>query len=570
MQDESRATTGRKVEKETSEMESTEFTPWPEAVGDQYRERGLWSGMRLFDLLSQQAEARPHELAIVSEFEALSYRGLFKAAADVASVMQQHKLGASDRILVQLTNSSFFVKLLLASLQLGIQPVLALPAHRKQEIRYLAEFSDSKAIVIPAATDRFDYRAMATEIADEIDCIDFVFSDECGAMTVIRGSDQSTKTTSRVVARCGPAGTADDVALYLLSGGTTGLPKLIPRTHNDYALNMRVSSAVSGIDSQTRYLVALPAAHNFPLGCPGLLGTLAAGGQVIMATSPAAEVVFPLIEKHRVTLTAVVPAVALRWLDSTPHTHDLSSLEVLQVGGSRLPAHAARRIKPTLGCQLQQVFGMAEGLLNYTRLDASDEVIHETQGKPASAADEIRVVDTAGHPVADGEVGELLTRGPYTIRGYFKAREHNARSFTDDGYYRSGDLVRRRPDGNLVVEGRIKDVINRGGEKISAEEIENHCLSHPTVKNVAVVALPDKELGERICAVVVVHSTDSSAGRNFRLEDLRAHLTGHGVAVFKLPEKLLLLPELPQTNVGKIDKQRLRELVARQDAGLNS
>jgi len=551
-------------------MESTEFTPWPEALADQYRQQGFWSGITLFDLLSQQAQIRPHELAIACEVEALSYRELFTAAAELATFLQQHRLGYCDRILVQLTNSSFFVKLLLASLQLGIKPVLALPAHRKQEIRYLAEFSDSKAIVVPAATDRFDYQSMATEIADEIDCVKHVFSQKYGAMSTIGSDDRSAKTAIRADDRRRRVATADEVALYLLSGGTTGMPKLIPRTHNDYALNMRVASAVSGIDRQTRYLVALPAAHNFPLACPGILGTLAAGGQVIMAPSPTAEVAFPLIEAHHVTHTAVVPAVAMRWLDSNPQAYDLSSLDVLQVGGSRLPAHAARRIKPTLGCQLQQVFGMAEGLLNYTRLDASEEIVNETQGMPASVADEIRVVDADGHPVADGDVGELLTRGPYTIRGYFKAPDHNARSFTDDGFYRSGDLVRRRPDGNLVVEGRIKDVINRGGEKISAEEIENHCLSHPTVKNVAVVALPDEELGERICAVVVAESIDSSAGSRLRLEDLRAHLAGNGIAAFKLPEKLLLRPELPLTSVGKIDKKRLRELVAGQDAGSNT
>jgi len=544
-------------------MESVDFTPWPEEFASRYRQQGLWTSERLFDVLQRQVLLRSDAIAIVSDGEEISYRHLFEASASLALQMQQHGINEGDRVLIQLGNGSFFVKILIACLQTGVQPVLALPAHRKHEIRYLAEFSRCKAIIIPSATDSFDYRAMAKAVAKEVDSLEFVFVGDINASTVsIANTPRYLPDLKDDVLRL-PKAHSDEVALYLLSGGTTGLPKLIPRTHDDYSLNIRIASALSAVDDTTRYLVALPAAHNFPLACPGLLGTLAAGGVVVMASSPSADVVFPLIGNYQVTTTAVVPAVAIRWLESDVQRWDLSSLSLLQVGGSRLPAHAARRVEPTMGCRLQQVFGMAEGLLNYTRLDATEEVICETQGMPASAADEVRIVDENGDAVADGVVGELLTRGPYTIRGYFKAPEHNARSFTKDGYYRSGDLVRRRADGNLVVEGRIKDVINRGGEKISAEEIENHCLSHPAIKNVAIIALPDPELGERVCAVAVQSEGDTSgSGEGVDLVSLRTHLINSGIATFKLPEKLLIVSDLPVTSVGKIDKNRLRQMAA--------
>ena len=344
--------------------------------------------------------------------------------------------------------------------------------------------------------------------------------------------------------------------MFLLSGGTTGLPKLIARTHNDYAYNARASAQLCQLDQHTVYLVALPASHNFPLACPGILGTLLAGGRVVMLPAPQPAATFAAIEAEGVTITAVVPAVAQRWL---AHAADhgagqLRSLRILQVGGARLADELAWRVRPVLGATLQQVFGMAEGLLNYTRLDDPDELICATQGRPLSPGDEVRIVDADGRDLPDGQPGALLTRGPYTPRGYYRAPEQNSRAFTPDGWYASGDVVRRRPDGNLVVEGRDKDMINRGGEKISAEEVENLLYRMPGIAQVAAVAAPDAELGERVCVFVV-----PAPGQDITLAAIRAGLAASGVARFKWPERLELAAELPVTKVGKLDKKALRD-----------
>jgi salicylate---CoA ligase len=349
-----------------------------------------------------------------------------------------------------------------------------------------------------------------------------------------------------------------DVAVFLLSGGTTGLPKLIARTHNDYAYNARASAQLCRLDEDTVYLVALPASHNFPLACPGILGTLLSGGRVVMA-GPDPRSAFDAIGREGVTITAVVPAVAQRWL---AHAADhgstaLRTLDVLQVGGARLADELARRVEPVLGATLQQVFGMAEGLLNYTRLDDPDEVICGTQGRPLSPGDQVRIVDADGNDRPDGQPGALLTHGPYTPRGYYRAPEQNARAFTPDGWYASGDVVRRRPDGNLVVEGRDKDMINRGGEKVSAEEVENLLYKMPGIAQVAAVAAADPELGERICVFVV-----PQPGQDVTLDAIRDGLAAAGVAKFKWPERLELAAELPVTKVGKLDKKALRDLLA--------
>jgi 2,3-dihydroxybenzoate-AMP ligase len=347
--------------------------------------------------------------------------------------------------------------------------------------------------------------------------------------------------------------------VFLLSGGTTGLPKLIARTHDDYACNARASAELCNLDAGTVYLVSLPAGHNFPLACPGILGTLLAGGRVVMLGSPEPSRAFAIIAAEGVTHTAVVPAVAGRWiLHAAEHdAGQLRTLRLLQVGGARLADELARQVRPVLGAQLQQVFGMAEGLLNYTRLDDPEEVICTTQGRPMSPDDEVRLVDERDRDVPDGEPGSLLTRGPYTPRGYYRAEEQNKRAFTPDGWYRSGDICRRTPEGNLVVEGRDKDMINRGGEKISAEEVENLVYQLPAIVQVAAVAMPDPELGERVCVYVV-----PQAGATVSLAEIHASMNAAGVARYKLPEHLVVVDELPTTKVGKLDKKALRADIA--------
>jgi non-ribosomal peptide synthetase component E (peptide arylation enzyme) len=230
---------------------------------------------------------------------------------------------------------------------------------------------------------------------------------------------------------------------------------------------------------------------------------------------------------------------------------------VIQVGGSRLPDEIARKVKPVLGATLQQVFGMAEGLINTTRLDDPEDVICTTQGRPVSEADEIRIVDESGNDLPDGVAGSILTRGPYTPRGYYRAPEANARAFTPDGWYASGDIVERRPDGNLIVQGRDKDMINRGGEKISAEEIESLVYRIEDITMAAAVAMPDPVLGEKLCLYVTV-----KPGTDVTLEQIQKMLRDTGVAAFKIPERLVVVDELPATKVGKINKKELRADIA--------
>jgi 2,3-dihydroxybenzoate-AMP ligase len=343
-------------------------------------------------------------------------------------------------------------------------------------------------------------------------------------------------------------------AVFQLSGGSTGLPKVIPRTHNDYLYNSYLLAARSGFDLGGIALIALPMMHNFPLAGavqPGLL----TGGKIVLAQGTESQTVCELIAAEHVTWLCAVPAMVVNWLNAPAFKRaDLSSLTSLAVGGARLNPEPARRVLNEIGPVLTQVYGMAEGLCCSTRRDDPEEVIVETQGRPVSEADEYQIVDDQLNLVALGELGELITRGPYTIRGYYKAPEHNRIAFAPDGFYRTGDMVRLHPSGNFIVEGRNKDLINRGGEKISAEEIENLIITHPAVLNTAVVAMPDPVMGERACAYVVLRE-----GASLNFAQLSSFIEQKRIARFKLPERLEIVESLPTTAIGKISKKELRE-----------
>jgi 2,3-dihydroxybenzoate-AMP ligase len=333
---------------------------------------------------------------------------------------------------------------------------------------------------------------------------------------------------------------------------------LIPRTHNDYAYNSKTAAPVCGVHADSVLLLALPIAHNLPLACPGVQGYFLNGGRVVLSTSTRPEAMLPLVEKHRVTHIKLVPALLIRLINSPEAERcDLSSVKVIQSGGQRMQPQVRLRARQVFSSAvIQENFGMAEGMLFFVRFDDPEEVQLEACGRPISPDDEAKLVDDEGREVPPGEVGELACRGPYTLRGYYNAAEYNARVFTRDGFYLTGDLMRLAPSGNYVVEGRKKDLINRGGEKISAEEIENLILSHPAVLNVACIPIPDPDLGERMCACVIPR-----AGRMLALKELTEFLHAKEIARFKLPERLELMGEFPVSAFGKVSKKTLAEMV---------
>ncbi|MER7775897.1 (2,3-dihydroxybenzoyl)adenylate synthase [Streptomyces sp. NPDC096191] len=553
-------------------MTETEQT-WSEAESARYRAAGHWQGVTFGARLRQSAAAHGERVALVDGDRRWTYADLDAEADRVAHGLRRHGVGRGDRVVVQLPNRAEFVLVWFGLQRLGAVPVHAMPGHRRREIGHLVRVSGAVACVVPDRHARFDHRELMRSVRSEQGLgrsprIVVVVGDpgpESGFVSFesLRTASSATPAGSSPDTVQGPRtddGGADpaDIALLLLSGGTTGLPKLIPRTHDDYAYNARACAEVCALDERTVYLAVLPIGFNFTFACPGVLGTLMAGGTVVVAPDPSPQTAFALVEREGVNLTSLTPPLVTHWIDEAASgAWDLGSLTVVQVGGARLPEEHARKLGPALGVTVQQVFGMAEGLINLTRLDDSEDLVCATQGRPASPDDEILVVDADGRPVPEGSPGELLTRGPYTLRGYYRAEDHNRTAFTPDGYYRTGDVVRRLPTGHLVVVGRIKDQINRGGEKIAAVEVEEQLLTHPAITAAALVGVPDERRGERTVAFVVC------AGQAPGVREVAAHLRERGLAEYKTPDEVVQVVDLPLTAVGKVDKATLAQELSR-------
>lgn len=531
---------------------SPDAPTWPAEFAARYRAAGYWRGETFGDFLRERATAHPDQTALVDPAptrRTWTYRELDESADRLAAGFAARGITKGDRVVLQLPNIGEFIEVVFALFRIGALPVYALPAHRETEVEHFCAFTEAVAYVIPDRHAGYDYRQLATHVGKLTPSLREVF--------VVGDPGEHTALCDVPMDPAAPAEgpRSHELAFLQLSGGTTGVSKLIPRTHDDYLYSLWGSNEICGVDEDTRFLVVLPAAHNFPMSSPGWLGVLYAGGTVVLSPRPDPATAFPLIESERVTMTGMVPPLALVWTDAAPAAkEDLSSLELVLVGGAKYSEQAARRLEPALDCRLMQVFGMAEGLVNYTRLDDDVETIVSTQGRPISADDEVRVVDDADEDVAEGEFGHLLTRGPYTIRGYWRAPDHNARAFTEDGFYRTGDIVRRTPTGHLVVEGRAKDQINRGGEKIAPEEVENIILAHPAVHDVSVVAVPDPYLGERSLAHVILRE---GAGP-LKSVEIKRFVRERGIAAYKVPDLVEFVDAFPHTGIGKISKKSQR------------
>jgi 2,3-dihydroxybenzoate-AMP ligase len=519
--------------------------PWPDDLAALYRREGYWLGRPLGDLLDEACARYAGKTALVCGDRRMTYADLSEESSALAGGLLDRGVGPLDRVVVQLPNEPDFVIVVFALLRIGAIPVMALPGHRRVELTHLCAHSDAVALVVPDDVQGFDHRVLARQVQADVPSLQHVLvagqAEEFTALADLRRPGREM-----------PEVDPSEPAIFLLSGGTTGLPKLIPRTHDDYAYNMRATAEALNFDASGVYLAVNPVGHNSALGCPGVLGSLLVGGTAVLTSSVRPAEVFPLIDREGVTLTTVVPPVVRLWIDAARKSGAQFPDLLLQVGSSKFDSGRAAEVTPVMGASLSQWFGVGEGLLTYTRLDDPEEVVVATEGRPLAAHDEVLVVDAHCHPVPDGDEGELVVRGPYTIRGYFRADQQNRHAFTSGGHFRTGDLARRRPDGNIVVVGRIKDIVNRAGEKIPAEEVERHLLAHPAIRDVAVVGVPDAVLGERCIAFVVFRDEPVSSSV------VKAFVRDRGLATFKIPDRVVAVEEFPRTPVGKVDKAVLR------------
>src|SRR5215471_10262291 len=500
------------------------LVPYPAETAARYRAAGLWGTRPIAAEFRAVAERYPDRDAVVTGEGRLTYRELDERTDRVGAGLAGLGLRPGEPVLFQITNRLESVVAWYGVLKAGLVPVCTLAAHRAHEIGAISRRPGARIENLGASIPADVARKVVEDIQAGID--------------------------------------ADDVAVFQLSGGTTGVPKVIPRLHAEYWYNAREYARTWGWDATTRTGHLIPIIHNAGVVC-GLHGPHSVGGCLVLTSADLTEAL-PVLAAEQVT-DVLLGHVHYRAVFEPTFAALAGSLRTVVLSGAKVPPEVFERLEQ-LGVWAGQLFGMGEGFFAVTRPGAPRLARLTTVGSPMSPLDEHKVLDVGSEAeIDDGQVGELCCAGPYTLRGYFDAAEHNARAFTSDGFYRTGDLVAVRTiDGEryLSVEGRIKDVINRGGEKISAEEVELLLVQHPDILAAAVIAIPDPRLGERACAYLVARAEPVP------LASIQAHLSALGVAKFKWPERLEWVGEMPKTPIGKIDKKALHaDITAKLQAG---
>ena len=528
-----------------------------------YRKNGALGQESLGSALHNACNQYADRTALIAPDEQLSYRQLDELSDQTGAALLELGLKPQDRVIFQIENTVEIFFLLYGCFKVGVIPVCTLASHREHEIAHLAEFTGARAHFIQADISGIDMLAFAENIRDKVGTLEHIVTvrGESGehGNSVIALKDAMARIDVKAAREVVSATHIhpDDVALFQLSGGTTGIPKVIPRFHAEYIHNSLCYAIAADFTENSIAHWPLPAIHNAAMVQFNLPIHLT-GGALAVQRSHATKDFFGMIQRHRVTHSGAALPLIVRAIDSgTIGDYDLSSLiDFVSLGESELVANE-------LHLPANHIFGMAEGLCMRSRSDDPLAVRSSMIGRPLSPFDEVKIVDPrTGDEVQCGEVGEFWARGPYTTRGYYDATEYNAGKFSTDGFYQTGDLMKAHVIDDVTYfsfEGRTKDNIDRGMEKISAEELEREIIHHDSVREVYCVAMPDREYGEKVCAYII--TKQDFAG--LTVPQLGRFLGTRGVAKFKWPEHVELVDTFPTTKVGKTSKALLREDITR-------
>lgn len=523
-----------------------------------YIEAGALQEKTLVEALRESFARNAPRVALACSDGPLTFAQLDERSDRIAAGLLGLGLQPLDRVLFQSPNSKQLALALVACFKAGLIPVCTLAAHREHEIHFLGAHVDARAHFVDGADSKFDLVEFAIRSQARIPTVRHVISlsgaPRAGTVSLsdLEGS-QDACAAKRVI----DAISRDpfQVAIFQLSGGTTGTPKVIPRMQNDYLLNAQLTVEVMGFNSADVLFMPMQIIHNAAMIC-FLLPSLLAGSAFIISDDLSIEAWGRSFTRYPPTVVGMIRPLMPR-LDAMLE-RGLGSIDKVRTFWS---PDSARAIRQKYGRRTVPMFGMSEGLNMYCRADDPEEACDSTVGTPLSPLDEVRLVEIGGErEVAVGEIGELTCRGPYTISGYYNAPERNAVAFTRDGFYRTGDLlVQKQIDGRLyyAFAGRTKDVVDRGSEKVSCEEVEHIVTTHPAVAACAVVGMPDPVMGERICAYLVLTTGEPKPS----VAELGRHLEARGMAKFKWPERVEVIAELPLTKSGKLDKGALRDAI---------
>jgi len=511
---------------------------------------------RIADLVGAAASRRPDAPALVvtADRTPVSYRDLVRLAGDLADQLKRGGLLPRDRVMLRAGSNAEFVVGLLAASRADLIAVPLDPALPVTDQRNRSEAAGARVVLVDGGEDGAPSLPLWPI-----------------TVTVGRGAQQGVEVNVDANMPPGqdfstPEGLRADDAMVMFTGGTTGVPKMVPWTHHNIARSVRGIIAGYGLGARDATVAVMPLYHGHGL-IAALLSTLASGGAVLLPARGR-------FSAH--TFWEDVDAVSATWYTAVPTIHQIllerakterpdatgAALRFIRSCSAPLTVETARALRDTFSAPVVCALGMTESTHQATTTGIETEIArNESPAATAglvgrSTGPEIRIAGPAGEPLAADAVGEIWLRGPTVVRGYLGDPAITAANFTD-GWLRTGDLGSLSAAGDLTIRGRIKELINRGGEKISPERVEGVLAGHPGVLEVAVFGIPDEMYGEAVEAVVVPRAAAAPTP-----EELTAFCRDR-LAPFEIPAAFQTASELPHTAKGSLDRRVVAERFGR-------
>jgi non-ribosomal peptide synthetase component E (peptide arylation enzyme) len=510
----------------------------------------LWADDVTSDFLDRAAVDRPDALCVADPEISYTYQQARDRAYRLAGGLAELGVGRGDMVAVQLPNWADAVVTYYAVARLGAVFVPRMLIYRHHEVRDAIMRTEAKVLIVPDTFRDFDHAAMAMELRKECPSLEHVIvhgEPPAGAIPFEEACGDELYD--------GPKASPDDYHLILFTSGTTAQPKGVVHTWNTYRAGAKGLVENFRLTRDDVCLMPSPIMHNTGL-IAGVAAPLLAQAATVVQPIWEASQGLSLISRLGVTYSVGAPPFVTMMIDAyESERYDLSRLRLFACGGAPVPGPIVRQAVEVLGCKLQTVFGQSESSLQtLTDIDDPVERVASSDGK-AVRGTEVLILDNDGNEVPRGTEAEICSRGPGVMLEYWRDPERTADVFAH-GWFHSGDLGRMDDDGYIRVTGRKKDLIIRGGTNLSSVEIEEMVIEHPRVADASVVGMPDRVLGERVCAFVV--TTDD---KDMSLEELTSFMREKKIAMQKLPERIEVRTELPRTATGKVLKYKLREEV---------
>jgi 2,3-dihydroxybenzoate-AMP ligase/mycobactin salicyl-AMP ligase len=532
------------------------FTPYKKEDADKYNRLRWWAGLTYGDILDKAADIYPDKEALVDRETRFTYSQVQEKTHKLALGFIDLGIRPLDRVLVQLPNWAEFIFTFFALQKIGAIPILLIARHRQVEINHLLQLTGANTWIVAQRYHKVDYLPIIDDVMQSNPQIEHVVLARAAhhdSFIKLETLIQNTELTDDKLAlladrRPDPM----QVAHMGPTGGTTGLPKAAPRTHNNYLSRVEYAARACEFNNHDICLVAASAAHDLTFSM-AICITIFTFGKLVMLDSFEPQTVCQTIEREKVTAIVWVPTMASRLIHFDGlKDYDLSSLKKMHCGGGVSSPELIKAVHEKLNCIFFNGYGGTEGMSLLTRPHYSLERVCSSVGRPTCPYDSYKIVDESGNQLPPNTPGELIVKGPGIFTGYYKMPRENEKVFDENGYFRTGDLAMVNDQGDFVLTGRIKEMINRGGESISATDIENLMMTHPGIIAVAVVPMPDPEMGERACAYV-----QPASGAELGFEAIISFLKDRGASVLQLPERIEFVEEMPYTKAEKLDKRAL-------------